>query len=132
MPERDGQMNLGPRGQEVYDALIKNRDLNAAQRVLALNAARLAETLDRIEAELALNPNLTVINSQGTETINPLISEARMLTGALSQILAKMGMATFPDAESQEKSKVDQLADRRAQRQAARASNATNSLQSGG
>ncbi|AGS82307.1 hypothetical protein SEA_EJIMIX_10 [Mycobacterium phage Ejimix] len=118
---------LGPRGSEVFEALTDKRSLNAAQRALALNAARLADTLDRIESELAHAP-LTVINSQGTETIHPLISEARMLTGALSQILAKMGVSALPEPESKEKRPLDVLAERRAQRQAARASNAENSL----
>ncbi|WPH57623.1 hypothetical protein [Mycobacterium phage WXIN] len=124
--------DLSERGKELYDSIIKDRELNAAQKIMALNAARMADTLDRIENELAAYPNLTVINSQGTETINPLISEARMLTGALSQILAKMGVAALPDAESQERSAIDDLAGRRAERQAARASNASHSLQSGG
>ncbi|AEJ92090.1 hypothetical protein OPTIMUS_6 [Mycobacterium phage Optimus] len=118
---------LGPRGSEVFEALTDGRPISAAQRALALNAARLADTLDRIESELAHAP-LTVINSQGTETIHPLISEARMLTGALSQILAKMGVSALPEPESKEKRPLDVLAERRAQRQAARASNAENSL----
>ena len=123
---------LGERGQEVYKALIEGRDVSAAHKALALNAARMADTLDKIELELSLNPNLTVINSQGTRTVNPLIAEARMITGALSQVLAKMGLAELPEVSSGDRSKVDDLAKRRAQRQAARASNATNLLQPGG
>ncbi|AAN12654.1 hypothetical protein LITTLEE_8 [Mycobacterium phage LittleE] len=106
---------LGARGAEVYQALTENRKMNAAQKVMALNAARLADTLDRIESELAF-ASTTVINSQGTETINPLISEARMLTGALCTILAKMGIAELPEQSSGEKSVFDQLAARRAER----------------
>ena len=123
--------DLSFRGRGVYDALISDRDVTDAHRAMALNAARMADTLDRIETELALNPNLTVVNGQGTRTINPLISEARMITGALSQILAKMGVSELPEREQTEKSRVDQLSERRAKRQAARASNAEDSLQSG-
>lgn len=115
---------LTERGQAVYDALIKGRgEVSAAHEAMALNAARMAATLDAIEEELAICPELTVINSQGTRTINPLISEARMLTGALAQILSKMGVSALPEREQTEKSRVDQLAERRAQRQSARASN---------
>lgn len=126
------ERGLKDRGVEVYKALTERRDVSAAHRVMALSAARIADTLDLIELELALNPQLTVENSQGTITVNPLIAEARMLTGALSQILAKMGVSSLPEQESQEKSKLDELAERRAERAAARTSNTTDSLQSDG
>ena len=113
---------LNTRGRETYLALTQGRDINAAQKAMALNAARMTDTLDRIDEELALRPNLTVINSQGTETVNPLIAEHRMITGALSQILAKMGFSALPDATSGEKSKFDELSERRAQRRAANSS----------
>ena len=117
------QLHLAEHGQAVYDALVSGRDVSAAQMAMALNAARTVDTLDKIELELALNPALTVVNTQGTRTANPLISEARMLRGALSQILSKMGVSALPEREQTEKSRVDQLAERRAQRQANRASN---------
>lgn len=120
---------LNERGQEIYKALTDNRDITAAHKIMALNAARLADTLDRIDIELALNPNLTVTNGQGTRTVNPLITESRMITGALSQILAKMGISELPDAKSGEKSKFDELAERRATRRATDgASVSTNSM----
>lgn len=107
-------------GQGVYDALTEGREVSAAHRAMALNAGRLADTLDLIELELGLNPHLTVTNGQGTVTVNPLIAEARMLTGALSQILAKMGVSTLPEAEKQETSTLDDLTKRREARRAAR------------
>lgn len=123
---------LTERGQAIYDALLRNRKVGVEHRTMALNAARMSDTLDAINAELEHWPGLTVVNSQGTTTINPLVSEARMLTSALSQILTKMGVAELPDVEAQETSKVDELAKRRAERQAARTSNAKNMVQPGG
>lgn len=104
------------RGQGVYDALTEDRPVNAAHKVMALNVARLADTLDRLEMDFANDPSLTVINSQGTETINPVLAEARQYTNSLVQILAKLGVAELPEAISREKSVFDQLAERRADR----------------
>ncbi|MBB3752597.1 hypothetical protein FHT44_005109 [Mycolicibacterium sp. BK634] len=109
---------LGERGQEVYDALTKGREVSGAHKAMALNAARLADTLDRIDTEFALSPHLTVENGQGTITINPLIAESRQITGSLMQILAKLGVAALPEPKSGEKSARDQLAEKRAKRQA--------------
>lgn len=116
----DLEDGLAERGRGIYDALIKGRDVSAAQKALAINVARMADTLDRIEIELALNPELTVVNGQGTRTVNPLITEGRMITGALSTILAKMGISELPEPSSGEKSVFDQLAAKRAERLAAR------------
>lgn len=108
--------NLEVRGQAVYDALTVGRPVNAVQKMQALNVARMADTLDRIEAELALDPELTVVNGQGTTTVNPLISEHRQIMSALTTILAKMGISELPEASSGEVSPLDQLAAKRAER----------------
>lgn len=110
-------------GQALYDSLIQGRDATAAHKAMALNAARIADTLDAIQRELTLYPNLTVINSQGTRTANPLITEARQLTAALSQILAKLGVAELPDTKPTEKTKRDELAEKRANRRKSAAAN---------
>lgn len=106
--------DLGPSGQELFDALVSGREVSAAHRVLALNAARLADKCDELSE--AVGGRLTTVNSQGTETINPLISELRMVTGALSQVLAKLGVGELPKVRSGDKSIRDQLAERRAAR----------------
>ena len=111
-------MGLNDRGDEVYKSLIEGREVSAAHKAMALNAARMVDTLDRIEAEFLLDPRLTVINSQGTESPNPLITEQRMITGALSQILSKLGVAALPEVKKQGKSKRDELAERRDKRRA--------------
>jgi hypothetical protein len=83
---------------------------------LALNAARLADKADELSA--AVGGRLTTINSQGTETINPVLSELRMVTSALSQVLAKLGVGELPKVRSGDRSIRDQLAVRRAARAA--------------
>ena len=109
--------DLGPSGREVFDALVEGREVSAAHRVLALNAARLADKADELTAEVG--GRLTTINSQGTETINPVVSELRMVTQALAAVLAKLGVGELPKVRAAgEKSIRDQLAERRAQRDA--------------
>lgn len=113
MPKHD----LGPSGQELFDNLVEGRGVSAAHRLLALNAARLADKADELSAEVG--GRLITINSQGTETINPLISELRMVTGALAQVLTKLGVGELPKVRSGEKTIRDQLAERRASREVA-------------
>lgn len=108
--------DLGPSGRELFDALVAGRDVSAAHRALVLNAARLADKADELSA--AVGGRLTTVNSQGTETINPVVSELRMVTAALSQVLAKLGVGELPKVRSGDKSIRDQLAERRAKREA--------------
>lgn len=105
---------LGPSGRELYAALVEGRQVSSAHLVLVLNAARLADKCDELSE--AVGGRLTTINSQGTETINPLISELRMVTSALAQVLAKLGVGELPKVRSGDKSIRDQLAERRAMR----------------
>jgi hypothetical protein len=108
--------DLGPSGRELFDGLLDGREVSAAHRALVLNAARLADKAD--ELSMAVGGRLTTINSQGTETINPVLSELRMVTSALSQVLAKLGVGELPRVRAGEKSIRDQLAERRAKRAA--------------
>lgn len=108
---------LGPSGAELFEALVSGREVSAAHRTLAVNAARLADKCDELSA--AVGGELTVVNSQGTTTINPLISELRMVTSALAQVLTKLGVGELPKVRAAgEKSIRDQLAERRLKRDA--------------
>ena len=109
-------VEFGPAGEELFVALTEGREVSAAHRVLIVNAARLADKCDELSA--AVGGRLTVVNSQGTETINPLISELRMVTSALSQVLGKLGVGELPRVRDGGKSIRDQLAERRAKREA--------------
>lgn len=106
---------LGPSGRELFEALVEGREVSAAHRALVLNAARLADKADELTEGVT---SLTVVNSQGTETVHPLISELRMVTTALAGVLAKLGVGELPKVRSGDKSIRDQLAERRAQREA--------------
>ena len=107
--------SLGPSGRDLFESLVAGREVSAAHRALALNAARLADKADELTAGVT---SLTVVNSQGTTTVHPLISELRMVTSALAQVLGKLGVGELPKARSGEKSIRDQLAERRAKREA--------------
>jgi len=107
-------VDLGPSGRELYEALMDGRGVSAAHRVLVLNAARLADKADELSAEVG--GRLTTVNSQGTETINPVVSELRMVTGALAQVLSKLGVGELPKVRSGDKTIRDQLAERRLSR----------------
>lgn len=108
--------DLGASGQDVFMALVAGREVSAAHLALIVNAARLSDKADELNA--AVGGRLTVVNSQGTETINPLISELRMVTSALAQVLAKLGVGELPKVRAGEKTIRDQLAERRAAREA--------------
>ena len=105
---------FGPSGRALYVSLVGDLEVSAAHRALVVNAARLADKADELSE--AVGGRLTTINSQGTETINPLISELRMVTAGLSALLSKLGVGELPKVRSGEKSIRDQLADRRAKR----------------
>lgn len=106
--------DLESTGRQMFESLTGGRDLSGAHLAMIVNACRMADRIDRLNE--AVGGRLTVTNSQSTETINPLISEARMMTSALSQVLAKLGVAELPKVRSGDKSIRDQLAEARARR----------------
>lgn len=107
---------LGPSGLDIFKALTDGRDVTPGHLVLITNAARLADKADELSA--AVNGRLTTVNSQGTETINPVVSEFRMVSAALAQLLQRLGVGELPRVRSAEKSIRDQLSERRARREA--------------
>lgn len=108
---------LGESGRDLWAGVASGRGMTAASRALLLNACRMADRLDDLVEKIG--GRLTVINHQGTETINPLIAEHRMQYTALAQVLAKMGVAELPKPKSDKKSSRDELAAKRAARVAA-------------
>ncbi|AMU74049.1 hypothetical protein BAB79_04790 [Mycobacteroides abscessus] len=112
-------VELGESGRDLWAGVANGRGMTAASRALLLNACRMADRLDDLVEKIG--DRLTVINHQGTETINPLIAEHRMQYTALAQVLAKMGVAELPKPKSDKKSSRDELAAKRAARVAAKA-----------
>lgn len=106
---------LGDAGSELWTGVTSGRELDAPSKVLLVNACRIADRLDDL-VEM-IGSRLTVINDQGTETINPLISEHRQQYATLAVILSKMGLGELPKSKSGP-SKWDELARRRQNRNA--------------
>ena len=92
--------------------------MDAASKVLLINACRIADRLDDLDHEI--DGRLLSFNSRGDEIINPLISEYRQQYTTLANILGKMGLGELPKPQ-QEASRWDELAKKREARAAAQA-----------
>lgn len=104
---------LGEAGEDLWASITKDRDLDAASKVLLLNACRIADRLDDLDSEI--DGRLTSYNQRGDEVINPLISEHRQQYSTLATILSKMGLGELPKPK-QADSRWDELAKKRAER----------------
>ncbi len=108
---------LGLAGIDLWLSVSSGRQLDAASRVLLLNACRIADRLDALDSEI--DGRLLSFNQRGDEVINPLISEHRQQYATLAGILSRMGLGELPRPSTGD-SKWDELAKRRAEREAAR------------
>ncbi len=109
-------------GETLWVSITADRELDAATRVLLVNACRIADRLDQLDTEIG--GRLLSYNQRGDEVINPLISEHRQQYTALANILGKMGLGELPKPKVGE-SKWDELAKRRAERAAKAAEKAS-------
>jgi hypothetical protein len=100
-------------GLELWTSISSQRELDAASKVLLINACRIADRLDALDSEIG--GRLISYNQRGDEVINPLISEHRQQYATLASILSKMGLGELPKAQAGE-SKWDELAKKRAER----------------
>lgn len=110
---------LGQAGQALWDEVTKGRELSTPHKTLLLNGCRIADRLDEIDNEIP-RAGLTVVNHQGTESVNPLIPEQRQQLAQLSAILQRMGYKELP-REASKKTVKDQMAEQRAKREAKKA-----------
>lgn len=108
--------DLKSAGSELYKSLTEGRTTTAAHRSLILQAARMADRLDALTDEVG--DRLTTTNSQGTETINPLISEHRMISTAMAQIMKALGVQALPEKADGALSLQEQLKKAREEREA--------------
>ncbi|WP_234817718.1 hypothetical protein [Mycolicibacterium sphagni] len=99
-------------------SISAERQLDAASKVLLINACRIADRLDALDSEI--DGRLVSFNARGDEVINPLISEHRQQYTTLANILSKMGLGELPKPK-QGGSRWDELAAKRAERAAAQA-----------
>lgn len=88
MPNID---SLKDSGRALWDGVSAARKITPSLTPVLFNACRIADSLDGIAETLADAP-LTVENSRGDETANPLFAEHRQQSMALARILASMGI----------------------------------------
>jgi hypothetical protein len=110
---------LGEAGQALWDEVTRGRELSTPHKTLLLNACRIADRLDEIDNEIP-RAGLTVINDQGTRSVNPLIPEQRQQLAQLSAILTRMGFKELPRA-GEKVTVADRIAEQRAKREARQA-----------
>lgn len=117
MPPRkklgDEPAGLGPSGLELWTSITKERTLDAASKVMLVNACRIADRLDDLDREI--DGRLISYNQRGDEVINPLISEHRQQFSSLATILGKLGLGELPKPSSGP-SRRDDLAKKRQER----------------
>lgn len=100
---------LAPLGRALWNDMTTGRTLDGPTRLLALQAARLADRLDRLEAALRskglwlrvveehdVSPDTKKIVVQ----VDSVLAEARQTALALNTILHKLGVGRLSDASS--------------------------------
>jgi len=119
----DAPDGLSERGKSLWLSLSESFDLSGAQGVLAHEACRLADRLEKLDAILSGEVDEWVrireARFEGDDTvlvINQAAAEARQQQLALKQLLAAVGVDKAPAAKGGKVSSLDQLASRRAAR----------------
>lgn len=107
--------DLSENAVALWDSLHQGRELALPYQILVLNICRISDRLDDLATELNGRP-LVVVNAQGTETPNPLLTEHRMQLATMSQLLTRMGFKELPK-EVSKKTVKDQMAEQRAKRE---------------
>lgn len=115
---------FGARGQALWDALTASRDADAAWLVLAEEACRIADRLDRLEALLAGDAREWARiewESRGDRreirlVFDDALAEARQQANALRQIVASLKVGTASEKPTGKVSALDQLAAKRSSR----------------
>jgi len=108
---------LGLAGAALWTDVCKGRVLSAANKILLLNACRIADNLDRLNDATPAH-RVVSENHLGTESIHPTISEFRQQVTALQNILVKLGVAELPSVGAAGPTLADQLAAKRREREA--------------
>ena len=122
--------SFGARGQRLWDSLTSDRDADAAWLVLAEEACRIADRLDRLEALIAGDDRewarieFTVRGDRKEVRLvfDDALAEARQQANGLRQIVTTLRVGVAGEKKAQELSALDQLAAKRADRRAAPAS----------
>lgn len=110
---------LAEAGITLWNDVAGGRTLSAAHQQLLLNICRIADRLNALDDELS-GRDLVVVNHQGTEMPNPLLTEHRMQLATMSQLMHRLGIGELPKAKKSSSVK-DQMAEKRAERETKRA-----------
>jgi hypothetical protein len=108
--------DLGETGIRLYELLTTGREFDPGAEVLIVNAARVADRLDELTQEIG--GRLTVINDRGDEVANPLITEHRQQLAVFRAVCTTLGVGKMSSPKPAGKSLKDQLAEKRAERDA--------------
>ena len=119
--------SFGARAQRLWDSLTGDRDADAAWLVLAEEACRIADRLDRLEALLSGDGREWARiewESRGDRreirlVFDDALAEARQQANALRQIVTTLKVGVAGEKKAKELSALDQLAAKRRDRRAA-------------
>lgn len=120
-------MDFGARGQRLWDSLTTDRDADAAWLVMAEEACRIADRLDRLEALIAGDDrewariDFTVRGDRKEIRLvfDDALAEARQQANALRQLMTSLRVGTASEKTNGAVSALDQLAAKRQNRRAA-------------
>lgn len=84
---------LGPSGRELWTSITAEAELETHEKLLLLEACRVADRLQALDDELAGAP-LTVVNNKGDEVANPLLTESRQQQATLARLIASLRLPT--------------------------------------
>lgn len=87
--EKDVPAGLGIAGRQLWASVMGDYDVEEHERLLLLEACRIADRLDRLAQESADEP-LTTHNFKGDEVANPKLIEARQQGIVFARLLAAL------------------------------------------
>ena len=94
---------LAVAGRKLWASVTDEYDLEEHELALLLQAARCADTLDRLAVEAAANP-VTITNYKGDQISHPALTEGRAQAVVLSRLIASLRLPSgeeFGDAHPQ-------------------------------
>jgi hypothetical protein len=99
MPDQPAPANLSAAGTALWAAMTKHMDFRPDELAVLEQAARIADTIATLEAELS-PASATVAGSRGQDTVNPLIPELRLQRQALVTFLGRLDVPEPADPDA--------------------------------
>lgn len=92
-PKPKPPKGLGVAGRQLWRSIADDYDVEEHERLLLVEACRIADRLDRL-AEESNGAPLTVTNFKGDEVANPLLVESRQQAIVFARLLASLRLPT--------------------------------------